>query len=166
MNRAWIPAGALAGVSVAGLIALGPLTKSMGTSVSYPPPITSQQSGKPGGSHELRAVSLSVNAGLVGNTTTNRARGSQALATTNTNSNEGLVGLHIHKATPSKTGPATSRTGTTTSKPKKPVKQPVKAPRKSISTSGETNDSAGLAGNNNGSVGPGEQSQTPSSDGP
>ena len=29
MNRAWIPAGALAGVSVAGLLALGPLTDSM-----------------------------------------------------------------------------------------------------------------------------------------
>ena len=29
MNRAWIPAGALAGVSVAGLIALGPLTDSL-----------------------------------------------------------------------------------------------------------------------------------------
>ena len=29
MNRAWIPAGALAGVSVAGLIALGPLTNSL-----------------------------------------------------------------------------------------------------------------------------------------
>ena len=29
MNRAWIPAGALAGVSVAGLLALGPLTDSL-----------------------------------------------------------------------------------------------------------------------------------------
>ena len=36
MNRAWIPAGALAGVSVAGLIALGPLTDSMGTPVPFP----------------------------------------------------------------------------------------------------------------------------------
>ena len=36
MNRAWIPAGALASVSVAGLIALGPLTDSLGTTVSVP----------------------------------------------------------------------------------------------------------------------------------
>ena len=34
MNRAWIPAGALAGVSVAGLIALGQLTDSLGSQVT------------------------------------------------------------------------------------------------------------------------------------
>ena len=36
MNRAWIPAGALAGVSVAGLIALGQVTDSLSTPVSFP----------------------------------------------------------------------------------------------------------------------------------
>ena len=37
MNRAWIPAGALAGVSVAGLIAIGPLlTDSLTTNASFP----------------------------------------------------------------------------------------------------------------------------------
>ena len=35
MNRAWIPAGALASVSVAGLIALGSLTDSLGTPVTF-----------------------------------------------------------------------------------------------------------------------------------
>ena len=166
MNRAWIPAGALAGVSVAGLIALGPLTKSMGTSVSYPPPITSQQSGKPGGSHELRAVSLSINDRVVGSTTTSGSRGGTSTpVTSGPNPDEGLVGFR--KTTGSSTGAATSRTGSTAAKPKKPVKKPVKkVTRKSISTSGETNGNSGLAGNNNGSVGPGEQSQTPSSDGP
>ena len=39
MNRAWIPAGALAGVSVAGLLALGPLTDSIGTQVAFPDPV-------------------------------------------------------------------------------------------------------------------------------
>ena len=39
MNRAWIPAGALAGVSVAGLIALGPLTDSLGTPVTFRPSV-------------------------------------------------------------------------------------------------------------------------------
>ena len=36
MNRAWIPAGALASVSVAGLIALGPLTDSLHTAGVVP----------------------------------------------------------------------------------------------------------------------------------
>ena len=36
MNRAWIPAGALAGMSVAGLIALGPLTDPLSTPVPFP----------------------------------------------------------------------------------------------------------------------------------
>ena len=41
MNRAWIPAGALAGVSVAGLIALGPLTNSLTQQpVSFPSVVT------------------------------------------------------------------------------------------------------------------------------
>ena len=35
MNRAWIPAGALAGVSVAGLLALGPVTDSLSTPVEF-----------------------------------------------------------------------------------------------------------------------------------
>ena len=42
MNRAWIPAGALASVSVAGLIALGPLTDSLGTTVSFSPTVATQ----------------------------------------------------------------------------------------------------------------------------
>ena len=40
MNRAWIPAGALAGVSVAGLIALGPLTNSLTQQPSFPSVVT------------------------------------------------------------------------------------------------------------------------------
>ena len=40
MNRAWIPAGALAGVSVAGLIALGPLTNSLTQQPSFPSAVT------------------------------------------------------------------------------------------------------------------------------
>ncbi len=35
MNRAWIPAGALAGMSVAGLLALGPVTDSLSTPVEF-----------------------------------------------------------------------------------------------------------------------------------
>src|SRR3954447_21553397 len=40
MNRAWIPAGALAGVSVAGLIALGPLTDSLTPPVTFSSVVT------------------------------------------------------------------------------------------------------------------------------
>ena len=40
MNRAWIPAGALAGVSVAGLIALGQLTDSLDSKVDFPSNVT------------------------------------------------------------------------------------------------------------------------------
>ena len=58
MNRAWIPAGALAGVSVAGLIALGPLTDSLSTPVTF---ATSVVHGASDAADSARAVPVSVN---------------------------------------------------------------------------------------------------------
>ena len=47
MNRAWIPAGALAGVSVAGLIAMGPLlTDSLGTDLPFPTSVATPTAGE------------------------------------------------------------------------------------------------------------------------
>ena len=166
MNRAWIPAGALAGVSVAGLLALGPLTDSMGTGVPFPQAITgpSQGTGKPGTSQQLAPVSLDISVRTpVGKTTTKGpARGSQATAPGDPNASQGFVSVEIHKPQPkSNTAPGTARIVTAKPKPKKTVT----STRKSISTAGETNDTSGLAGENSPQTGHGEQSQTPSGDG-
>ena len=66
MNRAWIPAGALAGVSVAGLIALGPLTDSLSSPVSFPPSVTVKQAA----STASTAVPVRLNKPVVGKTQT------------------------------------------------------------------------------------------------
>ena len=59
MNRAWIPAGALASVSVAGLIALGPLTDSLGTTPFIPRSVQVNTSA----STVRESVPVSVNVG-------------------------------------------------------------------------------------------------------
>ena len=76
MNRAWIPAGALAGVSVAGLIALGQVTDSLNTPVSFQSSVA-VTTPKPSAS----AAPVSFPASVVGKTThAALTRGGQAVA--------------------------------------------------------------------------------------
>jgi hypothetical protein len=153
MNRAWIPAGALAGVSVAGLIALGPLTDSLGTTVSFPTSVPITQSGKP--SKGTVPVNYNVS-GAAGKTSTAAlTHGGQAAAVPPTSSDTGYVGYRREVAT--QEAPAKV---VTPAKPKKTVKR-----RQSIGTTGETNSSSGLAGGSDGSTSLGEQAATPSSEG-
>ena len=157
MNRAWIPAGALASVSVAGLIALGPLTDSLGTTVTFPPsvPVTTD-AAKPG----RAAVPVSVSLSAVGKTETaalTRGGAAQNVKVAPTTSEAGQVGYRKRvTVTP-------PRNNTATSTPKKPAVKPAKkAPKRqqSIGTTGETNSDNGLAGSGQGSQGQGETSST------
>jgi hypothetical protein len=168
MNRAWIPAGALAGVSVAGLLAMGPLTDSMNTPVSFPPPVkvvglfnaAKQSSSKP--------VSLVLNVKqAVGNTETaalKTTRGGQASALT-TSSSEGQVALKLHSQVSTHT--ATAVTHSTTTHAATPPATPKKVVKRlqSIGTVGETNSDSGFASGSGGKTSTGESSPTPSSSG-
>jgi hypothetical protein len=150
MNRAWIPAGALAGVSVAGLIALGPLIDSLGTNVSFPTSVPVTQLG----GTSKTAVPVSVNYKQVGKTQTAAlsTRGGEAAAEAATDSTEGLVGYRRRVVVATKTPAKTA----TTTKPKKTVKRQA-----SIGTAGESNGDSGLAGGSNDTTGLGEQAPTP-----
>ena len=138
MNRAWIPAGALAGVSVAGLIALGPLTSSLGTQVSFHPTlaVTTPTAG------HTRVVRVSVDLGASGTTATDTAalrvvRGGEATVAGATPS--GDVGHVGFKRTSSS---SQARSGTTTVKAKpKTVKRVI-----SIGGNSGPNGDSGLAG--------------------
>ena len=159
MNRAWIPAGALAGVSVAGLLALGPLTDSMSTPVSFPTTVPTQKST----AADFLPVSVKLSRGAVGQTTTiGLRRGGQATTTATSNPTSGFVGYRKTTGTSrSSTAPATTTTPRA-AKPKVVVKKTVKR-QGAIGGPGETNGSAGLAsGSSSGSRGVGEQQNTPS----
>jgi hypothetical protein len=157
MNRAWIPAAALAGVSVAGLIALGPLTDSMGTKVSFPTSVAIVQTSA---SHNALPVAIRVNRGVSGQTSTTGAdRGGPASTVITTGSDTGFAGFRKTKP-PAKTPPKTATPAK--SKPKKTAKPTSQ----SIGTSGETGPDSGFAGGSSGGTqGHGEQAATPSSDG-
>jgi hypothetical protein len=136
MNRAWIPAGALAGVSVAGLLALGPLTDSMGTPVAFPEPVTI---AKPA-ANDFRPVSVTVDGGTVGSQQTASLRGGQATSTAPPNSDQGFVAYtKTRSAVKAATSSSTAKT-TVKSKKKKPVNRNVP-----IGGAAETNSSSGLA---------------------
>lgn len=161
MNRAWIPAGALASLSVAGLLALGPLTDSMGTKVTFLPSVEAPPSG------DQRTTAVPVNFDIVqpaGDTNTEGAaltRGGES-STVTPNSDVGQVGYRV------RSGPATSKVKTKAlAKPqvKKKVTKPKRA--KSITGIGETNSTSGLTSGATGSgTDIGEQAPTPSSDAP
>jgi hypothetical protein len=146
MNRAWIPAGALASVSVAGLIALGPLTDSLGTQVSFHPTlaVTTPTAG------HTRVVQVSVDLGASGTTATDTAalkvvRGGEATVAAATPSGDvGQVGFH-HTSSSSQTRAATT-TVEPTAKPKKTVKRAA-----SIGGNSGPNGDNGLAGGSSGS---------------
>lgn len=160
MNRAWIPAGALAGVSVAGLIALGPLTDSLNTHVPFPTSISPAVGTSPSKARATVPVSITIKH-AVGNTVTAAlpVRGGASSAVLSTSGDAGQVALHINSK-PSGSGTTSSQTATRTTPPAAATK---KAPKRqtSIGTIGEPNGDAGLAGGSKGSTSLGEQSSTP-----
>jgi hypothetical protein len=162
MNRAWIPAGALAGVSVAGLIALGPLTDSMGTQVSFPTTVqvVQQPSANP------HTMPVSVKLGIRGTTTVNAGyRGGKAASNKVVNSsnlNSGDVGYTGYRNSGNS---ASTTTKATVTAPPPARKKTVPRP-KSITASGEVNGESGFAGaGDNQKTANGEQSQTPGTNG-
>jgi hypothetical protein len=157
MNRAWIPAGALAGVSVAGLLALGPLTDSLGTPVKFETSVPVMTSaGKPG--TVTGSVPVSVNVSIVGKTQTEAvSRGGKSTASAS-NTDSGFVSVKQRTVT---ARPATSNTPVADA-PAKPPATPKKQPKRpvSIGTTGEPNSDQGFAGGS-GSREAGEQASTP-----
>jgi len=156
MNRAWIPAGALASVSVLGLIALGPLTDSLSTPVKFSGVVTVAAPTPKSGS-----VPVNFPAVVVGQTKTAALRRGGAARATPTNSDFGQVAAKISKRAPTPTVQS-SPAPTAPSAPATPVKRKVKRPT-SISGSTGANEDVGLAsgGSGNGSGGGGEQTATP-----
>jgi hypothetical protein len=156
MNRAWIPAGALASVSVAGLIALGPLTDSLGTSVSFPISVpVATDADKPGNASVPVSVTLSEAVGSTETAALRRGGPAQNVKAAAPTTTEGQVGYR-KRVTP-------APSVTVTVKPKAPVVKPAKKKPKrqnSIGTTGETNGDNGLAGSGQGSQGQGETSST------
>jgi hypothetical protein len=164
MNRAWIPAGALAGVSVAGLLALGPLTDSLSTPVTFSPTALST----PASTKAPTFVAVKVNLGKTGSVRTKpnevpaslHSRGGVADDT----SSAGQVSTKVR---PAHTAAATTSSGTThktvtppaTAKPKKKAvkRQPI------IGDVGESNPDSGLASGDDTKTGLGESSSTPGS---
>ena len=163
MNRAWIPAGALASVSVAGLIALGPLTDSLGTQVSFHPTlaVTTPAAG------QTRVLPVSVDRGVSGTTATSvsaalkvvRRGGEATLAAATPSGDVGQVGFK-RTSSSSQTRPATT---TVKAKPKKTVKRAA-----SIGGNSGPNGDNGLASGSSGSssTSVGAQSGTPGSETP
>jgi hypothetical protein len=165
MNRAWIPAGALAGVSVAGLIALGPLTDSLGTQVSFPSSLTVES--QPNTANPSAPVALKINEGTVGGVHSSPAvsqRGGQAGATPTSpvSGDSGAVGYRIPPSTHS-----TTHTTTTNAPAAKPKKPKTTKRASSIGSDSGPNSSSGLAsGANSGSSNVGATSGTPGPDNP
>jgi hypothetical protein len=164
MNRAWIPAGALAGVSVAGLIALGPLTSSLSTPVKFLPAVSVESSAS---APSASPVALNVNEGTVGRNTVKPAvsltRGGQAGATS-TSGDQGLVGFKRIPSTSTSTAPAAINPAP--SPPPAPSAPPKKAVKRksSIGADSGPNGDTGLAGGaSGGSTSTGAQSGTPGS---
>ena len=150
MNRAWIPAGALASVSVAGLIALGPLTDSLGTTAPFRPSIPVNT----GPTKVTSAVPVSVSLRGVGTIKTTPAvvRGGPAKSTSVT-SDSGQVGYKRHVS-------VAPRVSTTPTPPAvKPAKKTPKR-QETLGATGETNGDNGLAGSGQGPQTDGETSST------
>jgi hypothetical protein len=166
MNRAWIPAGALAGVSVAGLIALGPLTH-FDTPVSFPGSLTIDSSSPTKASS--KSVAVHINEGTVGGTRSIQVKpavsrgGPAADATAPVSGESGAVGYRIPHASHSSTNSTTTSSTAPKAKPKKTTKR-ANSP---IGASSGPNGDNGLAGVGSGSsTNVGAQSGTPGSDAP
>jgi hypothetical protein len=152
MNRAWIPAGALAGVSVAGLIALGPLTDSLGSQVEFPTSVKTAQSAgsvsKPASG--VVPVSILLNKPVGNVETAALTRGGKAQTSSSaTNSTDGKVAVkvtpgtavthHISSASRSSATPTHKTAAPPAATPKKAAK------RQSIGGTSESNSDTGLA---------------------
>jgi hypothetical protein len=162
MNRAWIPAGALAGVSVAGLFALGHITDSLGTQVDFPQALVAP---KVNNTRPPRPVEVSLDVGKTGSTRTAAlkigGRGGQAAATPSPVSGEaGQAGYRI-PSTSTSTAPSTSPAPPTTHSSPDQSAKPKKTQQRqnSIGAISGPNADQGLAtGASNGPTGRGEQS--------
>ena len=154
MNRAWIPAGALAGVSVAGLIALGPLTDSLGNQVKFPVAVRTAGDAtlsKP--PKEFVPVSISLKAPVGTVNTENAAydpgRGGRALVSAGaSNSTDGKVAVKVTAGTTvthqtSSTPPSTTPTHTAAPPAEKP--KPKVTRQQTIGGLSESNSDQGLA---------------------
>ena len=158
MNRAWIPAGALASVSVAGLIALGPLTDSLHTPVSFPSVVT-VSAPPPKSSVPWRSASP---AAVVGNARPHAAlTRSGGAPKRQTNSDTGHVAAKISQNPPAAHAPAS--TPRRRARRPTPVKKKTNKRPTSIGGSTGSNGDEGLAsgGSGSGTGGGGEQSATP-----
>ena len=129
MNRAWIPAGALAGVSVAGLLALGPLTDSLNTQVTFQTCIASAPLISPGNAGPSSVpVSITLK-GAVGDTSTaalvTKTKGGRTAPATS--GDAGQVGYRVHST--SSSTPTTSPHATTQTTAATP---PAAAKKKSV----------------------------------
>jgi hypothetical protein len=160
MNRAWIPAGALASVSVAGLLALGPLTDSMGTKVSFPVSVSAPKQS-PASTTDV-PVKYDVDSASGVTQTAALARGGESESFT-PNTDTGQVGFHVRSS-----GSATSKVKITTKAATKASAKKKKVTKRatSITGIGETNSTSGLTGGSGASTDLGEQAPTPSSDTP
>jgi hypothetical protein len=153
MNRAWIPAGALAGMSVAGLVALGPLTDSLGSQVKFPTKIRTAQSSnaatKPASA--VVPVSISVDTPVGDVETAALTRGGHAkVSAAATNSSDGKVTLKSAPGTTvthqtSSTAPSTTATHTAAPPVAKPTPKKV-VRQQTIGGLSESNSDQGLAG--------------------
>ena len=160
MNRAWIPAGALAGVSVAGLIALGPLTDSLSSPVSFHPTLTVAAPTLP----SKGAVRVSVDVGIVGSAETSApaslSQGGRQAPAAPTSGEAGQVGFKRTPSAPTTAPvpPSVTQTPSVTPTPKPKPKRPA-----SIGAASGPNGDNGLAGGGSGnSTNTGAQSGTPS----
>jgi hypothetical protein len=169
MNRAWIPAGALAGVSVAGLMALGPLTDSLTSPVTFAPQVavTSTVPAK------AEQVSLSIDQGTAGSVQTaalSNKRGGQASTTkAPVSGDSGSVGFRIPATAPhvaATVTPTPSSSSTASTPPPKATAKPTTKRPASIGGSSGPNGDTGLASGGNGSTSVGAQSGTPGNDAP
>jgi hypothetical protein len=164
MNRAWIPAGALASVSVAGLIALGPLTDSLGTKVSFEPVVT-----VPVTAPAKKFVAVSVSPGVVGKIehASLEVNAGGGRAAPSTSGETGRVAVKTSRNPPS--APAVQSNSTpaapsTSTPPPATKKKTVKRPT-SISGSSASNGDEGLAsGGSGGGSSVGEQNSKLGSD--
>jgi hypothetical protein len=160
MNRAWIPAGALAGVSVVGLIALGHITDSLGTPVTFSPSVAVTTPS----ASRASALPVSVDYGPRGSTKTAALQRGGRAAVTSTNSDAGLVGFKRAPSTQSSTA-APATTSIVTPPPAKP--KTVKRRTLITGATSGPNDDQGLAGSHSGgTAGLGEQSGKPASETP
>jgi hypothetical protein len=154
MNRAWIPAGALAGVSVAGLVALGPLTDSLGSQVKFPKSIQTAQSSnastKPASAVVPVSITLSAPVGKVETAALTRG-GHAKVSASATNPTDGKVTVKVvpgttvtHHVAPS--SPSTTPTHTAAPPADKPTPKKAAPRQQTIGGLSESNSDQGLAG--------------------